>query len=649
MIHLDFETWSVLDVRNVGAWKYSEHPSTYVLCLSYTLSDSGDVFLWHPNQVMYGDKYKQPELLAQAILKGEKVCAWNANFERAIFENVCQKMGWVVPKLSQYVDAMAIAAYYAYPLKLERAAKALKVKNLKRSGSALSLITKNPMRDAKVYQELYEYCIGDTKAERDILNALPAKSLPPKEQKIWEIDSVINRRGARVDIKMVKGAISISSVISKQLTEEIADLTHGWVTTLSQRDRILRYINALGYPLKGLTKEQVQEALNDDQLPELARRILEARFTLGQSSVTKYAKMDMCACEDGTLKGMTQYHVATTGRWGGRLVQLQNLKRPTIKNSRTYIPLIRNADVNAIQIFGDPFSILSSSIRHALIPRKGNRLIAADYTAIEARVLGWVSNDEFYLSAFRTGRDLYKVMAAAVYRMRYEDVGDESDERWLGKQLILGLGYQMGQDKLLRSVEKYVKLNKKLIADLRLGHTTYRKSCRGIVRYWSNCEKAMRAAILTKRPNKLGRVTFLADNNNAYIQLPSGRQLCYPEAEIRSTMTPWSDTPQPVISYMGENDKKQWVRQTTYSGKIVENIVQAISRDILAEAILRLENNGFPVVFHIHDEPVTDVPVSRINDEEMKLYKTCMTKKPSWADNNLFIECGIKVLTEYAK
>lgn len=637
-LNIDFEVWSPLSVKNVGAWKHASHPDAWIMCAGYSLDGGATIKQW-----IYGEEY--PTDLLNAIAEGWLIRAWNADYERAIFECLGRRYGWPVPKIEQYRCSMAVSAYCAYPLSLELAAIAVNSPEKKSSNKPLLAILRNPNKPKKVYEDMYAYNIQDVKTEISVLSRLPVQEIPKTEQKIWEINSIINSKGTRIDLPMAKGAVKISGIITAQLQERIFDTSNGAISSLSQVKRICEYVSEHGYPLDNLQKDTVLTALKSNSLPTTCREILKARKTLGQSSIAKYSKMLDCADERGIIRGVLQYHVATTGRFGGRLVQLQNLPRPKIKFPQILdrlCPAIARADVESLSIFGDVFSILSSALRLAVIPPRGLDLLGADYSSIEAVVLGWLAEEPFYNNAFKNDLDLYRIMAQSVYGRKYEDITEE--QRWLGKTLILGLGYQMSEKKLIMTVENNgTKITPELEALLIKGHSTYRNNCREITRFWGDINKVCREVLVSKTPRRLKKLGVSMHKECLTIQLPSGRKIWYPGACLKPHKNKWTGEIQSAIHFWSVGANNKWVEDTTYGGKLTENIVQAISRDILCHAVTNLHQKGFRIPFHIHDEIL-----AYADKKDLPEFTNTILELPDWA-KGLKLKCKSHHMTRFQK
>lgn len=639
-VSVDFETYSECDIK-AGVWKYSEHPSTEILCLKYSVDGQ------QPREYKHEDSKEVLNDLFTLIQSGCKLRAWNANFERAVWENVAvKKLGWVNVAVEQWIDDMVMAAYYAYPLSLKRCGDALKLEqeHLKDTKGVFLLNkfskprkpTKNnpsertlPTDDPEAYQDLLNYCHQDVKSQQAIVAGLPKQHLPEHEQEAWTLDSKINSNGILIDLDMAQGAIKLLAQHEENLLQELRTLTDDEVQTAKQRDKFLNWLRNNSCDIEDLQKATISNYLSDESLKsslsEKALKGLQIRQELGLASVAKYKAMIASACEDGRVRGTLQFLGATrTGRFAGRLIQIQNFPRGKHLEDEE-IEKIQQADYDYFKDKGASVTkVISNGLRQAIIAPNGKQLGIADYSSIENRVLAWYANDNKSLEDFRTGADQYKVMAASLFNVKYEDV--TPDQRFTGKVIILGCGYSMsgkafhshangvfGMDLSLEHAEMYV--------------AKYRQTYNKNVKLWRDLDTAAKQALrdvgkafaVGEKPN--GRVIYKVIGNNLYCRLPSGRNLCYPEAKLVN------ENGRGQITFKAEIRKK-WVTSRTYGGKLCENICQATSRDLLIEALKNLDNNGYKTVAHVHDEVLCVLEPNQSLEEQIEI----MVQPPTWAE-----------------
>lgn len=648
MIYIDFETRSKIDLKNVGSWVYSSHPSTDVICMAFIVDDK-PVRLWKRNDPLNLESLRK-------LIENDQIEAHNVFFERAIWENIMVKRyGWPEIKPEQWRCSAALAAYHAIPRSLENAGAALGLTTVKdQDGKRIMLqlaktrINRDEFYDeteyADKYEALYEYCKTDVNAERAISEAL--SQLPAKELRIWQLDQKINHRGVPMDREAIEASINMLNEHVEKLTKEAAELGEGDFQSVNQRDKILKYAKAQGEEIENYTKTGVNEALTKVKNPKV-KRILEIRQALGKTSTAKYERMLNMLPADNRVRDTLMYHGAATGRWSGRGIQFQNLPRGSakIEDMPSAIELIKSQNIKAIEmLYGDFMQFMSTAIRGMLKAPKGKTLIVADFAAIEARVLGWLSRSELMLKQFRDGIDLYKEMAAKIYKIDISEV--TSEQRQLGKAAILGAGYGMGAPKFMETCKNWgIEINESLA---KIAIYTYRETYPEVKNFWTRMEYAAMRAIEDKGGIKKNMVSGKLVTNN-YVSwgfgkscgdflkcfLPSGRALHFYKPEIKDKDTPWGR--KPGLTFMGEKmgatGGKTWMQVDTYGGKLVENITQAVARDLMAEAMLRIEEAGFEIILSIHDELIAEIPEKWCFDQLKILlnFEQLMSEVPIWA------------------
>ncbi len=633
-VGLDYETFSLLNVADVGAWRYSQDKSTEELCFSWYFDDD-EPLIWHPG---LDPEAKDLRELYRAIRGGVHIYGWNVTFERAITENVTSRtIGFPVPKSTQWRCTQAKAAMCALPLSLGPCAEALGLEEKKDADGKrlLNLFSQvnrgkrvRPIDSPKEFKKLLEYCRQDCRTERAIDKALPIENLPPFEQKLWHIDGRINRRGVYVDRKMCLGAMKILRDFSPEKIKQMKDIC-GFVPT--QVQKLTAWVREQGYPIKGLGKAIIEEALEDPEIPEHVREVLEVRLMMGKSSSSKYAKALEVMGADQRIRGVHRYHKATTGRWTGTLTQFQNLARPREK-THGLIPYIRRGDTAGLRKlwadplvgYGDPVSVLRDSVRHMVCAPRGRILAVADLAAIEGRVLAWQAGEKWKLEAYRKGLDLYSITATWIYEIPLEQV-DREEHRPLGKESDLGLGYSMAWKTFKENCRK-----KGIIKPDDLFKRTvkiWRRKNPMIVQSWADLEQAaLRACRGSGRVRANRFISFEMVGNYLTMLLPSGRRLWYPEAEVRPGRLPWGEVVDQV-TFMSEVNG-QWRRGSTYGGRLVENEVQGIARDVEAEAMVLAESRDIPIVMHVHDEIAAEIEEEGASIDPLL---ECFRTVPSWA------------------
>lgn len=662
VICIDFETRSKVDLKKSGAWVYSLDPSTEILCLAITSSEestelltqkdldfkSGLIYDTKTELINQCEKFRPKDsrppcliksLLAYRIRDGVYIEAHNAFFEKAIWKNIMVKRyGW--PDIYNWRCSASVAAYHALPRSLSGVGKILNLSTVKDAEGRrvmLQLAKPKPKKDIffeeeeypEKYQTLYDYCKSDVEAEFAIIERLGG--LPYGELEVWKLDQRINELGVPVDVQAINAALKILEDYKIKLEKELCDITEGEIETAGQRDKILDWCNQRGEKLIGLTKSDVVEALKVVKHPDV-RRILEIRQSLSKTSTAKYEAMKNSTAPDGRIRDVLMYHGASTGRWSGKLVQFQNLPRGHIKNMDSAIKLIKKGSLTTIELVEDDvMSFMSSAIRGMVGASKNHSLFVADFAAIEARVLAWLANSRLMLSHFKTGRDLYKDMAAQIYKVPVGKITPE--QRQLGKAAILGAGYGMGSAKFYETCLSWgIKIDKKLAS---IAIQTYRDTYSEIPSLWRNVEQAALAAVSRKGHVKIGNLEFFTEDDFLKCKLPSGRLLHYYKPKIEKiNKEGWGEINQ--LTYLAEKTGKVF-SNVTYGGKLVENITQAVARDIMANSMLHLDKLEYKIILTIHDEIIAEVPDK---DACRTIDKFCdeMAKPPRWA-----LDCPISV------
>jgi DNA polymerase len=624
-VYLDFETYCEISVVDVGVWKYAEHPTCEVLCLSYSM-DQGPIHRWKPGMPM-------PQVLFDAIADGARVHAHNAVFEYAIWHLVLK---WPEIPLSQLHCTMALAATFSFPLSLEKGAAALRTENQKdkegkrllRKFSQLQTSQKKetkgqkfrirPEDDPEDFENLCAYCDKDVLTEISIINALPRHQLMKQERKVFELDFKMNRRGVRIDLESVAHIQKMIEVRTEQLEKRVEEITGG--IRSSKRQQIMAWAESLGYPMANYQSDYIQSCIEDPDIPAELKEVLEIRASLGKVSVKKYAKMLEVTCKDGTAKGMVQYHGAQrTGRFAGRLLQVHNLPRGNYSGTHEVAWFIRWLGMeDLLMLYDDPMELFSSMIRSMIIAEDGFHLFVSDFSNIEGRVLVWMAGQKDVMAQFARGDDVYKHMAAVIFSVSYDEV--TGDQRFVGKQAVLGCGYGMGGSKFRDTCLGY---GRDIGEDLAFTTVkTYRKKNSKVVSGWYNVERAAKEAI--RRPGvttETFKCRFRVEGDFLFIQLPSKRCLAYYKPRILDDR----------ITYMGvDGFTGQWVRQETYGGKLVENIVQAVARDILVHSMLAVEEAGYTMLTTIHDELVA---TARKGFWSLHEFEKIMATPPDWGED----------------
>ena len=637
-LHLDWETKSACDLKACGLAVYAAHPTTDIWIASYAFGDE-DVQTWIAGQPC-------PPRVYDHIASGGETIGHNVWFEIEL--NNCVAMpryGWPRLKPEQCVCTMALCYAMSLPGALENAAPALGIEERKdAAGKRVMLQLAKPREvkpdgtiawwdDPAKFQILCSYGNQDVVVERELHHRLLA--LSPAERNVWLLDYRINNRGVAVDTAAVRSAIDVVESEQARLNAEMNVVTGGAVSTCSAVGQLGDWIKWQGVKMEGVAKADVIDALAGD-LPDSVRAALALRQEAAKASNAKLKAMLAGVSSDGRLRGMHQYHGASTGRWAGRRVQLQNLPRtrPGVKpkDVETMIGLIENGQRDDLDmLYGPVLGAISDCLRGFLVAAEGHDLIAVDFANIEGRVLAWLAGEEWKLNAFRefdngNGPDLYLVAASRIYGC---SVDEAKPHRQVGKVAELALGYQGGVGAFQKMARGYgVDISDDKADQIK---TAWRTAHPAIVEFWCALEAAAIAAVLQPGCTTTARaIKFKVKGSFLWCRLPSGRTLCYPYPRVEEITTPWGAN-KDALTFMGVNAiSKKWERQKTYGGSLAENVTQAVARDLLAEAMARLDALGFKITMHIHDEVVVEAHQG-VSEAAKNRIESEMKVCPSWA------------------
>lgn len=639
MIHLDFESRSEADIWMVGAWAYAAHPSTEILCLAYKIDGNPTKILTREDFLMSPNLGLPCDDLIEAIREGSLIYAYNAFFEQAIWANIMVKYyGFPRVPIKQWRCVMAKALARALPRNLLDCGKALNADPIKdEKGKRIMLKMCKPNskggwnEDDEDFQSLYNYCIDDVAAECAVDSLLP--DLNPSEQTIWFLDQLINQRGVHVDLQAINKALEYIDLFSKDLNDNVQEVSDGDLGGVSRRMEVLTWCKSQGVDIESYTKAEVARVLAGN-IPDNVRTVLETKLQLGKTSVQKYQAMARSSDEKGVIRDLLIYHGASTGRWAGKLIQLHNLPKGTVENTDQAIEFLKKEELDDFKCFyPDLMGTLSSCIRGMIIAPEGHELLVADYSAIEARIVLWLADDEYGLKQFREydqgkGEEPYVIMSKLIYN----DVEITKARRQLGKAAVLGCGFGMGPAKFLATCLGWgINLDEALA---KKAVETYRSTYRGVQRSWYQQEDAALACVSRQESVNCGKITWHLDGDVLLARLPSGRDLAYNNPTVDYVETPWGEKKKALhfnglAKVQGQTTTK-WVRQHTYGGKLVENLTQAVARDILAAAMLRSEVKGYAVAFSVHDEIVAQVSSGFGSLVE---YENILCEIPNWAQD----------------
>ena len=637
---IDIETFSSVDIKN-GAYAYSEAPDFEILLIGYKFSDEDKVKLIDltddPEELenlRFWDALTDPEVVKTA---------YNANFERTC---LARYTGEAMPP-EQWRCTMILAVQLGLPRSLAAVGPALGLteeEQKKKTGAALIQYfckpckptrtngqrTKNTRLNAPEKWELFkEYNIQDVVTEQIILKRLRDFRPDQSEQDLWTLDQEINDRGVLLDIPMARSIVEFDIERSADLLAEAQQITG--LKNPNSLAQLKPWLADNGLATDTLRKDDVAAMLADPSLHANVRRVLEIRQTLSKTSVKKYQTMLDIAGEDDRARGIMQFYGGHTGRWAGRSLQPQNLARNTMPDDELDVAreFVKMGDFESLEmIFGEPAPIFSQLVRTAFIPSPGNRFVVSDFSAIEARVIAWIAGEEWRLNVFRNDGDIYCESASHIYHVPVVKHGINGELRQRGKvaELALGYGGAVGAMKQMDTTGSVPEEEMQGIV------TQWRAESPKIVRMWRDCQDAAVSVIRGNQPKRVLRslqgtefyVKLVDGTPVLFIRLPSGRPIAYWDPKVMDTEMG------PRITYMTQNQTtRKWERCETYGGKLTENIVQSVARDCLAEKMKLLESMGYPIVFHVHDEMILDVP--REDKEAAALVDRIMGEPIDWA------------------
>lgn len=641
-LSIDLETYSSVPIAKAGAYKYVQSPDFEILLFAYSVDGS-------PVEIV---DLAQGEILPDWLYEAVKSPDFIKHAYNAAFEWYCLSKfyGFLLP-VDQWRDTMLHGLYCGYTAGLDATGKALGLPAEKQKlsvGKALIRYfcvpcaptqsnggrTRNyPKHDPDKWNLFKTYCLGDVVTEMEIDRRLSNFPVPDAIERQWQTDLLINARGVAVDMGLVQGALEIDAAARDSLTKEAIEITG--LDNPNSVSQLAKWLEqATETSVTDLRKDTVAQMLESQAVTGSANRVLEIRQELGKTSTKKYNAIEAAVCGDGRVRGLLQFYGANrTGRWAGRLVQVQNLPRTYIEQLDLARGAVRNKQGDKLRVlFGSVPDTLSQLIRTSFIASPGNKLVDADFSAIEARVISWLAGEQWRLEVFRTHGKIYEASASQMFGVPIEKIKKGNPEyslRQKGKVAELALGYQGSSGALIAMGALKMGIPEEDLPDI---VSRWREANKRIVDLWYSLEGAAVSVIQTGAPVGVRGLVlareFDIENGLDFltITLPSQRKLYYAKPELGENQ--WN---RPSILYRGVNQTtKQWTQLETYGGKLVENVVQAIARDCLAIAIGHLEEAGFPVVFHVHDEVVIDCPIEKADlDRVVQL----MTQPIPWAQD----------------
>lgn len=679
----DLETFSPLNLPQVGSFRYAE--DCEILLWGYAVDDE-PARVWDCTN----PKTKEmPEALAKALKEvqaGERKIVWHNGM---MFDTVVlEALGYPIP-LDMIVDTMVIAYQHGLPGALGDLCDVLRMPTDKakdKDGKRLVQLFCKPQpdcykvrrhtRDTKPedWVKFVNYCRLDVEAERELYKALPKWNCTPWEHRLQVLDAEINRRGMQIDVELAEAAVELSERHKGLLAEETQRQTNGEVGAATQRDALIDYMfRHYGWKVESMTKSELEKRVDDPTVPEPVRELLKLRLMSTKTSIQKFKALLRRVNKDGRIRGGLQFRgAARTGRWGGRGFQPQNLARPTMPQREIDFAAVALKDGTFECFYEDPSEVLPNLLRGEIIAAPGKKLIVADYSNVEGRVLAWLAGEEWKLQAFRDfdaghGHDLYKLAYAKAFGVKPEDV--TKPQRQIGKVLELALGYGGGAAAFARfasgygmnlsEMAEYVKstaprvewveaadsydyfagknmtggLERTEFIACEVLKRLWRKSNPNIVQFWADVGQAVQKAIVSRESVRVGYVSFARTKSFLVVRLPSGRLLCYPSPKTNPSVGKDSFT------YMGMNQfSRKWEKIESYGAKNVENITQAVACDLLSEGLLRMDAAGYKTVLTIHDEAITEVPDS--DEFTFQKMEHLMSELPVWAPGLPLVAAG---------
>lgn len=691
-LHVDFETRSEVNLQDVGAVKYAEHPSTEILCMAIAKGDH--------KPVVWSDDFESGPPGALQDMGDYRVVAHNSQFEDAIWHEILVKrFGWpALPNPENWECTLARAAACALPTSLDQAGQVLGTpfpKDMMGRANMLKLCRPrgyNPdgtpiwytkEEFPEMYEMLYKYCLRDVESEQWLDRKLPPLNVHsvPSERAVWELDMTINRRGIKVDVPMAIAAQRIAGKVTNSLNAKLSKMTMGMVSKASRVKELREYLR-YGCKVEGLEptlmekkkdrwveskevmipldetaknfkwkeasldKEAVVDLLAREDVSDHAKDVIHIRQVVAKSSTAKYKKIvDTASDRDHRVRGVLQFHAARTGRWGGRMLQPQNLPKglPEAKQLQV-IEALREGDDFFDLMYGDEgLDALKGAIRGAIVAGEGKTFCRADFNAIEARGLFWLAGEQEALDGYARGESPYVGMARFIYNDKkiFKPTADDqtyADEYDIGKRVILGCGYGMGWEKFIATVKK--ETGKIITEELaKLAVQSYRTKYHKVRKLWYATDAAAKNAI--KNPGDTfyvagGKIAYSMNKDRTFLlcRLPSGRVIRYFKPTVEKYVHEEYGVREEIRFWGLDSVTHQWVKLRTYGGSLVENYTQAIARDLMANGMLKCEAAGFPGVLTVHDELVSEImKIMFAEDEATTLQRFCdvMCDTPTWA------------------
>lgn len=653
---IDIETYCEADIKKCGLYRYTLDPSFEILLIAWATDEGSGFGETKLVDLASGESFPQ-ELLDDFKDSNVTLIAHNAAFERVSFSRYLQqhypgqylKPGKFLSP-DKWICTMVMAASLTLPMALKDVGEVLRTTQQKdEEGKQLIKLFSMPCRPTKKnggrtrnlpyhlpedWAKFKYYCIQDVNTEVDIYKRLKRFPMPDQEWHHYRVNERINDRGVKIDTELVQQAITCDLLLSDTMSKKAYELTG--LENPNSVSQLKTWLDERGISMDTLGKKNVTEMIGEldkNGIDEEAMDMLKLRLQMAKSSVKKYQAAERCVCPDGRARGLFQFYGASrTGRYAGRNIQLQNLPQNHISTLDQARELVKMGCFDMLEsIYGNTPDVLSQLIRTMLIPKEGCEFIVADFSAIEARVLAWEAGEQWVLDAFQNGEDLYCATASQMFHVPVVKHGVNGDLRQKGKIATLACGYGGSSGALISMGALQMGLHEEELPEI---IDSWREANPKIVQYWWDVEKAAMKTFKTGERQDIGRISFVFYSGTLWMVLPSGRKLAY----LKPREQP-NRFGRMSLTYEGVGQNHKWARQETYSGRLVENATQAIARDILAEAMARIEAKGLDIVAHVHDEVIIEAPKDKYTVDEIC---QLMAANPDWCDGLPLAAAGYK-------
>ena len=653
---IDIETYCEADIKKCGLYRYTSDPSFEILLIAWATDEGSGFGKTRLVDLASGEPFPQ-ELLDDFKDSKVTLIAHNAAFERVSFSRYLQQQypgqylepcAFLSP--DRWICTMVMAASLTLPMALKDVGEVLRTTQQKdEEGKRLIKLFSAPCKPTKSnggrtrnlphhlpedWAKFKYYCIQDVNTEVDIYKRLKRFPMPAREWHHYRVNERINDRGVRIDTELVQQAITCDLLLSDAMTTKAYELTG--LENPNSVSQLKTWLDERGISMDTLGKKNVTEMIGEldkNGVDAEAMDMLKLRLQMAKSSVKKYQAAERCVCPDGRARGLFQFYGASrTGRYSGRNIQLQNLPQNHISTLDEARTLVKMGCFDMVEsIYGNTPDVLSQLIRTMLIPKEGCEFIVADFSAIEARVLAWEAGEQWVLDAFQNGEDLYCATASQMFHVPVVKHGINGDLRQKGKIATLACGYGGSSGALISMGALQMGLKEEELPEI---IDSWREANPKIVQYWWDVEKAAMRAFKSKERQDIGKISFVFYSGTLWMVLPSGRKLAY----LKPKQQP-NRFGRMSLTYEGVGQNHKWARQETYSGRLVENATQAIARDILAEAMARIEDKGLNIVAHVHDEVIIEAPKDKYTVDEIC---QLMATNPDWCDGLPLAAAGYK-------